>query len=182
MRRGIAVATAGLVLQACMHWGTKKLVPEEFDGAEPGRRVRVTLADGETVILKNPFISGDSLVWLRKVSRDAPDSVQRQGIPLGQIAKAQVWEIDAAATTVAVVAGVGITVAMAQAAKDANNWGSGGGGGGGGGSGGSCDYCASCPFVYSWDGYGWRLDSGTFGGAITRGLAHTDLDNLDFEG
>jgi hypothetical protein len=36
----------------------------------------------------------------------------------------------------------------------------------------------SCPFVYSWDGKAWRLDSGTFGGAITRGAARTDVDNL----
>ncbi|MGH7514823.1 MAG: hypothetical protein ACREOQ_18100 [Gemmatimonadales bacterium] len=38
----------------------------------------------------------------------------------------------------------------------------------------------SCPLVYSWDGTTWRLDSGTFGGAIARALARTDVDNLDF--
>ena len=38
----------------------------------------------------------------------------------------------------------------------------------------------SCPLVYSWDGKDWRLDSGTFGGAIVRALARTDVDNLDF--
>jgi hypothetical protein len=38
----------------------------------------------------------------------------------------------------------------------------------------------SCPLVYSWDGSEWRLDSGTFGGAIARALARTDVDNLDF--
>jgi hypothetical protein len=32
--------------------------------------------------------------------------------------------------------------------------------------------------VYSWDGQDWRLDSGTFGGAITRGATRTDVDNL----
>ena len=37
----------------------------------------------------------------------------------------------------------------------------------------------SCPLVYSWDGSGWRLDSGTFGGAIMRALQRTDVDNLD---
>lgn len=38
----------------------------------------------------------------------------------------------------------------------------------------------SCPRVYSWDGHEWRLDSGTFGGAILRALQRTDVDNLDF--
>jgi hypothetical protein len=56
--------------------------------------------------------------------------------------------------------------------------GGGGGGGSGGGSGGDGVY--SCPLVYSWDGRGWRLDSGTFGGAISRGLARTDVDNLAY--
>ena len=36
----------------------------------------------------------------------------------------------------------------------------------------------SCPLVYSWDGKNWRLDSGTFGGAITPALGRTDMDNL----
>jgi hypothetical protein len=34
--------------------------------------------------------------------------------------------------------------------------------------------------VYSWDGAHWRLDSGTFGGAIVRALERTDVDNLDY--
>lgn len=38
---------------------------------------------------------------------------------------------------------------------------------------------SSCPLVYSWDGRDWRLDSGTFGGAIMPALQRTDLDNLD---
>jgi hypothetical protein len=38
----------------------------------------------------------------------------------------------------------------------------------------------SCPLVYSWNGTTWRLDSGTFGGAIVSALARTDVDNLDF--
>ena len=41
------------------------------------------------------------------------------------------------------------------------------------------DCTFSCPLVYSWDGSGWRLDSGTFGGAIMRALQRTDVDNLD---
>jgi len=39
---------------------------------------------------------------------------------------------------------------------------------------------SSCPLVYSWDGKHWRLDSGTFGGAIVRALTRSDFDNLDF--
>ena len=37
---------------------------------------------------------------------------------------------------------------------------------------------SSCPLVYSWDGAAWHLDSGTFGGAIARGLTRTDVDEI----
>ena len=37
----------------------------------------------------------------------------------------------------------------------------------------------SCPYVYSFDGTGYRLDSETFAGAIHPRLQRTDVDNLD---
>lgn len=43
---------------------------------------------------------------------------------------------------------------------------------------GGSDQTYSCPLVYSWDGQRWRLDSGTFGGAIMPALARTEVDNL----
>ncbi len=38
----------------------------------------------------------------------------------------------------------------------------------------------SCPYVYSYDGHDYILDSETFGGAIFKAAQRTDLDNLDF--
>jgi hypothetical protein len=40
-------------------------------------------------------------------------------------------------------------------------------------------YVQSCPFVYSFDGERYVLDSETFGGAIFRAAQRTDWDNLD---
>jgi len=184
MKRFIAILTLGAFLQACMRWGTKPLEPARFDGTTPGRQVRVTLADGGILVVRNPFLSGDSLVWLRPVvdepaAGDAPPREQRQGIPLARIKQVEVREVDGARTAVAVVATVGLAALIVAAVNSANDWGSSGGGGSTGG-GGSCDYCYSCPLVYSWDGHEWRLDSGTFGGAIMHALARTDVDNLDF--
>jgi len=183
MKRFIAILTLGAFLQACMRWGTKPLEPTRFDGTTPGRQVRVTLADGGILAVRNPLISGDSLVWLRPAADepaagDAPPREQRQGIPLAQIRSVEVREVDAAKTTLLVVGTVGL-VALLVAAASYDPWGS-GNSGGSSGTGGSCDYCSSCPLVYSWDGHRWRLDSGTFGGAIMHALARTDVDNLDF--
>ncbi len=184
MKRFIAILTLGAFLQACMRWGTKPLEPARFDGTTPDRQVRVTLADGGILVVKNPFISGDSLVWLRAISdepagSDAPPREQRQGIALAQIRSVQVRQVDAAKTTLLVVGTVGLVALLVATANSLNDWGSSGGSGSTGG-GGSCDYCSSCPLVYSWDGHRWRLDSGTFGGAIMHALARTDVDNLDF--
>jgi len=182
MKRFIAILTLGAFLQACMRWGTKPLEPTQFDGTTPGRQVRVTLADGGILAVRNPLISGDSLVWLRPAADepaagDAPPREQRQGIPLARIKRVEVREVDGARTAVAVVATVGLAALIVAAVNSANDWGSSGGGSSGGTG---CDYCYSCPLVYSWDGHRWRLDSGTFGGAIMHALARTDVDNLDF--
>lgn len=183
MKRFIAILTLGAFLQACMRWGTKPLEPTRFDGTTPDRQVRVTLADGGILVVRNPFISGDSLVWLRPVADepaagDAPPREQRQGIPLARIKQVEVREVDGAKTALLVVGTVGL-VALLVAAASYDPWRS-GSGGGSSGTGGSCDYCYSCPLVYSWDGHGWKLDSGTFGGAIMHALARTDVDNLDY--
>ena len=38
----------------------------------------------------------------------------------------------------------------------------------------------SCPYIYSYDGNNYRLDSETFGGAIFKAAQKTDIDNLDY--
>lgn len=115
---------------------------------------RVSLASGADVLLDRVVISSDSLVgW-----RDG----ERMAIPLAQIRSVATHQVNPVATALAVV-GVGLTLLVVAAAVSLQ-----------GHSG------ASCPVVYTWDGTDWRLDSGTFGGAIVRTLTRTDVDNLDF--
>jgi hypothetical protein len=173
VRRAMALAGLITTLEACMHWTTRPLTPQQ--PADSGM-MRVTLVGGQQIYLTNPFLSGDSLVWNAHVLRSTGgDSLVRQGVPFSQVAKIEVRRLDPAATTLAILAGVGIVAIIAN----------GGGNSSGGGGGSPCrsgdpNCLSSCPLVYSWDGKHWRLDSGTFGGAITRGLARTDVDNLDF--
>lgn len=168
-----AILLTGTFLQSCMHWSTKPIEPERFNGQHRSQRVRVTLVGGMQLLIRDPLVSGDSLVWTQPAD-SALDTLQveRKGIPLAEIQKVEVREVDAAATTLLVITGIGITAALIAAADKPPppqpcppN---------------SKNCINSCPVVYSWDGRQWRLDSGTFGGAITRALTRTDVDNLDF--
>ena len=184
-RRSIAAAVAALFLQACMHWSARPVTPQALPETGASREYRVTLIGGFQMVMQHPFISGDSLLWLGQAPGTASTLDQpptHVGVPLSQVVKVEVRAVDPAATTVAVFVTLGIAAVIIAAAVAGNSLGGssgGGGSGGSGGGGGGCDACASCPLVYSWDGAHWRLDSGTFGGAILRVLERTDVDNLD---
>lgn len=82
-------------------------------------------------------------------------------IPLDSIALVEVRETNAAATALAVIGAgtaVGIFIALTKSPEKPP---------------------PSCPFVYSFDGERYRLDSETFAGAAAKGLDRTDYDNLE---
>jgi hypothetical protein len=171
---------------ACSSWHTQAATPSEVLAARRPSSARVTLAGGSTVVVHRPRIAGDTLTgWPdggehRAGPTHASDPADPIRIPLANIQSIAVRRVSAGKTALLVV-GVGVTAAIVGAAASSDSpsfSGGGGGGGSGGGSGGEGMY--SCPLVYSWDGRGWRLDSGTFGGAISRGLARTDVDNLAY--
>ena len=174
----LTTARAGLVALhlsllpagACTSWHTETAAAPDAIARQQPSTARVTLFNGATVVVHEPRIVGDSLAgW-------SGDRTHEVHIPLSDIRSTAIRKVSAAKTAL-LLAGVGVTVAAVAAAS--SDWGTSPGGGSGGGTG-SGNGTYSCPLVYSWDGHGWRLDSGTFGGAITRGLARTDVDNLVF--
>lgn len=161
---------AATVLPGCSSWRSAPLIPASITGSEAPTRVRLTLMDGRQIILRSPYISGDSLIGSQQPeTARSPMYGWRAAFPLDQIAELSLEQFDAGKTALLVV-GIGVTVILVAALL----------------------YNSdppppvtvappppSCPFVYSWDGHAWRLDSGTFGGAILQSLARTDVDNLD---
>jgi hypothetical protein len=121
--------------------------------------LRVTLADGRHYTITAPFVAADSLRGVE------PDHMDR----LVSLALSDIWQLEvrrtnAAGTALLVlatasVAAAAILSAQPQPTPPAGTY-------------------AGCPLVYSWDGSRWRLDSGTFGGAIAAPLARTDVDLL----
>jgi len=171
---------------ACSSWHTQASTASEVLAVRPPSSARVTLAGGSTVVVHRPRIVGDTLTgWPDggghpSGTAHASDPADPIRIPLANIRSIAVQRVSARKTALLVV-GLGVTAAIVAAAASSDSpspSGGGDGGGSGGGSGGDGMY--SCPLVYSWDGRVWRLDSGTFGGAISRGLARTDVDNLAY--
>ncbi len=155
-----------LALAGCTSWKTQSAAPA--DAIAPGDHVRVTRADGSTLELTRASVSGDSLSGHPSAAKD---STSRTTIPLADVQSVALNRVSGG-KTVLLVGGLGLTAMLVAAAAQGDDQptpstGSGTGLGG-----------ASCPLVYSWDGTGWRLDSGTFGGAIAPALARTDVDNL----
>lgn len=148
-----------LGLQACRSWRRNDSPVREIM-IEPPSRVRVIRATGSVVDVIKPRLAGDTLYG--RVTEGAEMS-----IPLDEIRGVEVRRFSAG-KTILLVAGLGVTAAIIAAALAPERKPESGG-----------VTLASCPLVYSWDGRAWRLDSGTFGGAITRGLQRTDVDNLD---
>ncbi len=102
--------------------------------------------------------------------------VDKRDIPIDKILQITVKGSNNGKIAGALV-GLGIDVTLIVIALNSDDAFDIGGGNGGGtfSSGGQM----SCPFVYSFDGEKYILDSETFGGAIFKAAQRTDLDNLD---
>lgn len=162
----ISLATSVVLATSCTTWTLQTKSPETLLRDGTPSRVRLTLSSRERVTVYAPAVADDRLVGWANAKRSGPRNASYalkdiQSVELSQISKGR---------TTALVVGVGVTalvVAAAIAAASAPKAE-------------SIPVRWSCPFVYSLTDEGWRLDSGTFGGAIVRSLRRTDLDTLDF--
>lgn len=141
------------LLVSCSSWQT--IHPAELTARDKHyTQMRVWLVDGEVSYLRDPWFSGDTLHG------------GGEAIPIERIVKVEAWRTSVPKTALAVV-GVGLAAVVAVSAIACAS--------------GPCFGLGdNCPRIYSWDGTAWRLDSGTYAGAIMPALARTDVDNLDF--
>jgi hypothetical protein len=169
------LAISLLVLDcSCRTWKVQTKSPTAVLAVDKPQKVRLGFAGNKEAVVYGPAIDGGNLVgWKRSDRRGSRDV----SYPLAEIESIEVREI-AHGRTIALATGVGAGVTMAVVAllamrtsrsaapspapqKTAGTM-------------------SSCPLVYSDTDNGWRLDSGTFGGALMRPLARSDVDNLDF--
>jgi hypothetical protein len=95
-----------LFLQSCTHWKPVALEPAELPTTS---QVRATLHTGQQVIVKSPVISGDTLREASTGGVRWSRPLPRSGIPLAQINRLEVQEVDGGATAgVVILTGVAV--------------------------------------------------------------------------
>ena len=159
-------------MTSCTHWSEPKSPVESVISEKHPKKIRVTTVDGWVAELQSPSIESDTLFGLGWPA-EKEGVAQQLKVPLADVKRVEVRSTDVV-PTVFLAAGVTLLlVTVIGAAIDDS------------GTTPRRTYSSSgetmsCPFVYSWDGEAWRLDSGTFGGAFLEPLARTDVDNLMF--
>ena len=158
---GAACLLVVALLVSCHSWRVSdRPMPRALSEDDP-EEVRVTLSDGSVTTFLGPRLEGDSLVG--RTWKGGPERT----VALADVVQVEVRKLSIAKTSLLTV-GLGFTTLLvaaliAEAVEEPAPPPEG----------------TSCPLVYSWDGGAWRLDSGTFGGAILPSLVRTDVDNLD---
>ena len=160
-RRLASLVFLSSYLLSCTSWRPANGSPGHVLQERKPTVVRVTVAGGGGFVLFEPRLQNDSLIG--KLTANRPDD--RRAIPVDSIVGIEVQQLSKTKTTLALV-GAGLTILVIAAALSAPDPVP------------QEHPSVSCPMVYSWDGKEWRLDSGTFGGAIMPIFARTDVDNL----
>jgi hypothetical protein len=161
-------------LQGCTAWHSRPPTPPSLLGNKaPQGEVRVTLVNGAQSSLYRPYFHADSLIGFRNAFSWDFATGERVAVPVDSIRNVSILSVDGPRTTVLVLGSVAVLILSIRAlfrsgsSEPTMTWS-------------GTDYPQwSCPLLYSWDGNAWQLDSGTFGGAILKTLARTDVDNLE---
>ena len=113
-RRTIASLLLVLQLSACYSWTPSKVTPEQ--AVEDGRTIQVQLTDGSKIVVRNPWIRGDTLGGEQSglQSRDG----QPWAAPMDSVAVINTFHFNGWETSGLVVGVLAVVGALAIAAQD----------------------------------------------------------------
>ena len=120
--RVVAILAGGAFLSACMTWKTQSLEPERFSTADSTQTMRVVLHSGETLIIRGPVITADSLTGLRTKPGAPADSLERVGVPLAAIDHAEAQRYHVAGPVFLTALGVAAVVLVTKEALRCVPW------------------------------------------------------------
>jgi hypothetical protein len=174
----LVLAFVTFLTSGCTTWRPTDSAPRELLAKNAQITMRVTAAGAEPVTLSTISVVGDTLYGHTHrrpagLSYTGNEGFYRVAVPHEAIQLIEIWKTDAAKTTL-VIATVSLTIAailIAVALDDGDSdppprndnpsW-------------------LSCPIILCADESGvWRIDSGTYAGAIMPALARRDVDNLE---
>jgi hypothetical protein len=114
LMRLVAIVAGGTFLGACVSWQTQPLQPERFQTADSTQTLRLVLTSGDTIVVRGPVITGDSVVGLQA----RPDSAARRVVvPLTAIRRSEIEKEDSAPVVLGVV-GIGALIVALVAASN----------------------------------------------------------------
>jgi hypothetical protein len=154
----VAPVLLAVVLGSCFKWSREPTVPAMAVQEHEGSVMRLTLADGRQVVLRGTQLDGDSIRGRYETGRVF------RAVAVADVTAVELHRFDTARSLLAVGAGVAILAVIASLQNEPRPP--------------PPETTFSCPLVYAWDGRGWVLESGTFGGAIAPALARAETDPL----
>jgi hypothetical protein len=168
--RPIAALSATLwLLESCYSWGAQQGTARQIITDHRAAPLRLIRVGGARQEVSHAELIKDTVFGYDLRAR------QDVRIPLDSVTGVEVSQIDGLKTA-AFVGAMGVAVILVINGTKSNPPPPPPPSGGGGVCNPPCTF--SCPLVYAWDGTAWRLDSGTFGGAIAAAFQRTDVDNL----
>ena len=108
MKRFIAMIIMTSYLAACTAWRVQEVVPEK------AAQLRITMADGGRLLLRDPRVMGDSLVGFVVQGPVSPSERVRVAFLAADLQRIEGRKVDASKTTLAVI-GLGVVIGLVVA-------------------------------------------------------------------
>ena len=108
MKRLIATIMMTSYLAACTTWRVQEAAPQKASA------LRLTLADGRRLVLRDAHVVGDSLVGFAAQERDRPSERVRVAFLAADVQRMEGSKLDASKTALAVI-GLGVVIGLVVA-------------------------------------------------------------------
>jgi hypothetical protein len=176
VRSLVSLLVLALAVGGCTSWQTSKATPQQLVASDARITMKLILAGAPPVVVSRVTFSGDTL---HGYSTDRPSGIDYRTIESGgsgprqrsyfvSVPQSEIQSVQLGKTsvgkTVLLIVTLGVTVSAVLAVDASSGWESSG----------------SCPVILTETKTGWRLDSGTYAGAIMPALTRSDVDNLDY--
>ena len=119
--RLVAMLTAASFVSACVTWQTQSLEPDRLRQPDSTQTLRLSLTNGDTVMVRSPVVRGDTLFGVGARS-GAPDSLDHPvSVAIDAIGQVEVQKDNAQAVALGIIA-FGALLAAVAASHPCMGW------------------------------------------------------------